>query len=57
MKKADKMFWSFFQNSPVHIAKRDDLAWWKGWIIRIISVVLALMVAKSRVEGMRRRDS
>ena len=44
MKKADKLFWSVFQNSPVHIAKRDDLVWWKGWIIRIISVVLALIV-------------
>ena len=44
MKKADKMFWSVLQNSPVHIAKRDDLVWWKGWIIRIISVVLALIV-------------
>jgi simple sugar transport system permease protein len=44
MKKADKMFWSVFQNSPVHIAKRDDLVWWKGWIIRIISVALALIV-------------
>ena len=44
MKKADKLFWSVFQNSPVHIAKRDDLVWWKGWIIRIISVILALVV-------------
>ncbi len=44
MKKADKLFWSVFQNSPVHITKREDLAWWKGWIIRIISVILALIV-------------
>ena len=39
-KKCDNLFWSAFG----HIVKRDDLVWWKGWIIRIIAVVLALIV-------------
>lgn len=28
-----------------HIAKRDSIAWWKAWIIRIVAVFLALLVA------------
>jgi len=27
-----------------HIVKRDAIVWWKAWLIRIISVVIALMV-------------
>ena len=27
-----------------HIVKRDDIAWWEGWIIRAIAIVLALVV-------------
>ncbi len=27
-----------------HIAKRDDIVWWKAWIIRIVSVLCALVV-------------
>lgn len=27
-----------------HIAKREDIVWWKAWIIRVISVALALVV-------------
>ena len=30
--------------SAWHIAKRDDIVWWKAWIIRIVSVFLALIV-------------
>ncbi len=29
----------------IHIAKRDGIVWWKGWLIRIASVVLALIVS------------
>ncbi len=29
----------------VHIAKRDGLVWWQNWLIRIASVVLALIVS------------
>ncbi len=35
---------NFLYNSPFHIAKRDELIWWKAWIVRAISVVLALVV-------------
>ncbi len=27
-----------------HIAKRDDIAWWEGWLIRFAAIVLALIV-------------
>ena len=30
--------------SAWHIAKRDDIVWWKAWIIRVVSVFLALIV-------------
>ena len=29
----------------IHIAKRDGLVWWKGWLIRLISLLLALIVS------------
>ncbi len=29
---------------PIHIAKREDIVWWKAWLIRIVSVLLALVV-------------
>ena len=29
----------------IHIAKRDSLVWWKGWLIRLISLLLALIVS------------
>lgn len=29
----------------MHISKRDNIIWWKAWLIRILSVVLALVVA------------
>lgn len=30
--------------SPFHIVKRDDIVWWKAWIIRVVSVLCALVV-------------
>ncbi|MBQ1947899.1 MAG: ABC transporter permease [Clostridia bacterium] len=27
-----------------HIVKRDDITWWKAWIIRVIAVLLAMVV-------------
>jgi len=29
----------------IHIAKRDGLIWWKSWLVRLISVVVALIVS------------
>lgn len=31
--------------SRFHIAKRTDIAWWKAWIIRAVSIFLALIVS------------
>lgn len=31
-------------HSPFHIAKRDDIIWWKAWIIRVVAVLCALVV-------------
>ena len=45
MKKLNKMYFSALSGSYGHIVKRDDLAWWKAWIIRGISILLALVVA------------
>jgi len=44
MSKIDKFVLTTFGNSLGHIIKRDDIVWWKAWIIRIISVFLALIV-------------
>ncbi|MBE7037122.1 MAG: ABC transporter permease, partial [Ruminococcaceae bacterium] len=44
MKKANNSLKTALYCSPFHIVKRDDIAWWKGWIIRILAVVLALIV-------------
>ncbi len=27
-----------------HIVKRDDIAWWEGWFIRFVAIILALIV-------------
>ena len=27
-----------------HIVKRDDIAWWEGWLIRLAAIILALIV-------------
>ncbi|MBE7040893.1 MAG: ABC transporter permease [Ruminococcaceae bacterium] len=39
-KKCDNLFWSALG----HIVKRDDIVWWKAWIIRVLAVLLALVV-------------
>lgn len=44
MNKASSSIFKFMYNSPFHIAKRDELVWWKAWLIRIVSVVAALIV-------------
>lgn len=38
--KCNNLVWSLWG----HIVKRDDLVWWKSWIIRVIAVLLALVV-------------
>ena len=44
MKKANNFLCSSICNIHGHIAKRGDIVWWKAWIIRVISVLLALVV-------------
>lgn len=44
MKKLNKLYFSALSGSMGHIAKRDDIAWWKAWVIRGISILLALVV-------------
>lgn len=44
MKKMNNCLLKAFCNNPFHIAKRDNLVWWKAWGVRAISVVLALVV-------------
>ncbi len=29
----------------VHIAKRDDMIWWKAWLIRIAAIVIGLLIS------------
>ena len=36
----------------IHIAKRDGIVWWKGWLIRIAAVVLALIVSALFIYGL-----
>ncbi len=38
-----KLF-GFLNSHSFHIAKREDIVWWKAWTIRAISVVFALVV-------------
>ncbi len=44
MNKVDSTIWTALAKNPFHISKRDDLVWWKGWIIRIVAVLVALVV-------------
>ena len=44
MKKIKDLYWSFFSGTLCHIIKRDELLWWQAWLIRVISVLLALVV-------------
>ncbi len=45
MKKLNKFYFSALSGSFGHIVKRDELSWWKSWMIRIISVFFALIVS------------
>ena len=44
MKKQNNFFCTALCGFSGHIAKRDDIVWWKAWIVRIISVLIALVV-------------
>ncbi len=44
MSKFDKLTFSTWSHLSGRIVKRDDIVWWKGWIIRVIAVLLALVV-------------
>ena len=44
MGKLKNLYCSAVTGTLMHIVKRDDIVWWKSWIIRIISVLLALVV-------------
>ena len=38
--KCNNLVWSALG----HIVKRDDIVWWKAWMIRVVAVLLALVV-------------
>ncbi len=44
MKKLDNLCWSALGSAMAHIIKRDELVWWKAWVIRIAAVLFALVV-------------
>lgn len=44
MNKLTNSLWCCIHNTPFHIAKRDDIAWWKSWTIRVVAVAIALVV-------------
>ncbi|MBQ5805009.1 MAG: hypothetical protein IIW22_04460, partial [Erysipelotrichaceae bacterium] len=44
MSKINNSIASALSVPPVHIAKRDNIVWWKAWTIRVISVIAALIV-------------
>lgn len=44
MNKTNNLLWLSPRGSSCHIVKRDDIVWWRAWLVRIISVVLALIV-------------
>ncbi len=44
MNKQKNSLWTLLYKAPFHIAKRDDIVWWKAWLIRIVSVFFALIV-------------
>ena len=45
MKNLSSKLLNLFYCPSFHIAKRDDIVWWKAWIIRIVSVLFALVVS------------
>ncbi len=44
MNKTNNLLWLSPRAGSCHIVKRDDIVWWRAWLVRIISVVLALIV-------------
>ena len=42
--------------APFHIAKRDDILWWKAWIIRIVAVIAALLVCAGITKAITNLD-
>lgn len=44
MNKLTNAVWSCLGKNSIHIAKRDNIVWWKSWMIRLASVFMALIV-------------
>lgn len=44
MNKLNNLTFTVLNKNPFHIAKRDELVWWKAWTIRFIAIMLALVV-------------
>ncbi len=44
MNKIDTKLITAIHSAPFHISKRDDIVWWKSWLIRVLSVLFALVV-------------
>lgn len=44
MGKINNKLSSLLYAPPFHIAKRDEVVWWKAWSIRIVAVIIALFV-------------
>ncbi len=44
MNKVNTKLFTALHTNPFHIVKRDDIAWWKGWLIRVAAVLCALVV-------------
>ena len=44
MKKLNNLSVTAVTGVMGHIVKRDEIKWWKAWLIRIVSVFLALIV-------------
>ncbi|MBR3933551.1 MAG: ABC transporter permease [Clostridia bacterium] len=45
MKKFNSLCLSALAGTKTHIVKRDDIAWWRAWLIRGASIILALIVS------------
>lgn len=45
MNKLNNFLVTTRHNPPCHIVKRDNIVWWKSWLIRVIAVFLALIVS------------
>ncbi len=44
MNRFARLFSDIFYNTSFHITKRDDIVWWKAWIIRAAVIIAALIV-------------